>query len=109
MQKEEKLELVSEKVDKILDQNKKQRPNTKSKNRRKEANNKSTKRIKDYFPTVPKSGSEKVGDKGTGAKDESRVTEHTTPDKANIENDKSQSNKTAPSKHVYSSRHNRAD
>ena len=93
MQKEEKFELVSEKVDKILDQNKKHRSMTKSKKRKKKESNNSIKRIGDYFPPIAKVSLERPGENGVGPKDESRVTEHTSPDKANLENDKSQSNK----------------
>lgn len=90
MQKEDYLEKESEKVDKIISENKNQKPSTKSKNRKKNTVNDATKRIKDYFPIIPKSNAERQPDNGDGGKDESRVTQHTTPDKPKSQNDKSQ-------------------
>lgn len=52
MQKEEKLELASDKVDKILCEHKKQKPVTKPKRRNKNVDISSIKKINDYFPTV---------------------------------------------------------
>ena len=98
MQKEENLEKDSEKLGKIVSQNKKQKPCAKSKNKKKNAASEATKRINDYFTVIPKSNAERQPDNGDGGKEESRATQHTTPDKPNSQNGKSQSNCPDPGK-----------
>lgn len=70
----------------ISDENTKQKATVNAKNKNKGALKDATKRINDYFPVVPKANVEKGEDSGVASKDESRVTEHTTPDKWILEN-----------------------
>lgn len=86
MQKEENLQCEKGEKPKIRDKNQNKKPSTKSKNRKHKAVDETTKRIKDYFPTVPKSNKERQEDNGVGSKDETRVTDFTTPDKSGNEN-----------------------
>jgi hypothetical protein len=101
MQKEEKLEWENHEKPKTQEKKSKPRPNVKSKNRRNKEAVDTTKRIKDYFPTVPRVSKETKEDSGVGAKDETRVTDHTTPDKPNLhKNGISQANTNQKGKQV---------
>lgn len=95
---QENLHCEKEEKPKIRDENQKQRPSTKSKNRKNKAAVDTTRKINDYFPQVPKSNKESKEDKGVGGKDETRVTDYTTPDKASKENGKSHTQDPNPSK-----------
>ena len=98
MHKEEKIA----KSPKLKTKISKQRSNTKSKNGKKKDLADTTKRIKDYFPSVPRCTNETQETSGMGVKDETRVTDHTTPDKAIIQNAKSQVNGGEKGKHTHS-------
>lgn len=100
MQKEEKLEWENQEKAKTLEKKSKPRPNVKSKNRRNKDAIETTKRIKDYFPTVPRANKETKEDSGVGTKDETRVTDHTTPDKLNSKNGISQADINKKGKQV---------
>ena len=100
MQKEEKLEWESQEKPKTQEKKSKPRPNVKSKNRRNKDAVDTTKRIKDYFPTVPRATKETKEDSGVGAKDETRVTDLTTPDKPNLKNGISQATPDQKGKQV---------
>lgn len=89
MQTEEKLEWASEKVDKILSKRRSQN----SKNKGKKTESESIKRIKDYFPIVPRSNQKIEGTNGDVPMGEAGVTQDWTPDKANIENCKIETTK----------------
>ena len=62
-------------------ENPKQEPAVKSKTKSKGAMKDASKRISDYFAAVPKASLETKEDSGVTSKDETRVTDHTTPDK----------------------------
>jgi hypothetical protein len=81
MNKDENLHWEKAENIEMTGENTKQEPAVKSKTKTKGAVKDPAKRINDYFPVVPKANQEKGEDSGVASKDESRVTEHTTPDK----------------------------
>jgi hypothetical protein len=101
MQTEEKLEWASEKVDKILNKSRSQN----SKNGKKKTQSDSIKRIKDYFPIVPKSNQKIEGVNGDVLKGQAGVTQDSTPDKTNIENCKNETTPPDSGKLVWSRYH----
>ena len=89
MQKEENLQWESAQKGNTTNKSvkkSKQGPKTKSKIKNSKAAKDQGKRIKDYFPTVPKAVTGRQEDSGVGPKDETRITDHTTPDKSRFEN-----------------------
>jgi len=98
MNKDENLEWEKGENCEISVQNTKQSSGVKSKNKTSKALKDSTKRIEDYFQAVPKANVERTEDSGVALKDESRVTEHTTPDKSVAENVKCQANEVSKGK-----------
>lgn len=81
-------------------ENKKPDSGVKSKKKTTKALKDPTKRINDYFPVVPKANAESSEDNRVGAKDDTRITEHTTPDKSAQENGKSQTIEPVKSKYI---------
>lgn len=104
MLKEENLHWESGEKGKISDKNTTKRATSRSKNKKKKAAIDTSKRIMDYFSTVPKGSKERNEENGVGTKDETRVTNHTTPDKSGFENGNSQAIDTNKGKQPHSNR-----
>ena len=100
MQKEEILHCEKGEIANNLEENKKPDSGVKSKKKTTKALKDPTKRINDYFPVVPKANAESSEDNRVGMKDDTRITEHTTPDKSAQENGKSQTLEVPKSKYI---------
>lgn len=100
MQKEEIWHCANAEIENNSTENKKPDSGAKSKKKTTKALKDPAKRINDYFPVVPKANAESSEDNRVGAKDDTRITEQTTPDKSAQENGKIQTLETAKSKYI---------